>query len=96
MMTVAASLVISAVPHPFTSREEYELAMRMPIGEEWNASHVVKEMTKPAIKVRAGRIIEPISLPKKRSHAPTDASSSSKDDRQPKQHKKQKTQQRVS
>jgi len=77
------------VPHPFTSREEYEQAMRMPLGgedcnssksltfdyfkvlcscdvEEWNASHVVKENTRPAVLTRAGRLIEPIKLPKKR------------------------------
>ena len=55
---------ISKIPHPFTSREEYERSLQMPVGAEWNASHVVRENTKPEIYVRAGRLIEPIKLPK--------------------------------
>ena len=35
--------------------------------DDWNASHVVKKNTQPAVKVAAGRIIEPIKLAKKRS-----------------------------
>lgn len=61
--------------------------MRMPIGEEWNASHVVKGMTKPAIKRRAGRIIEPITLPKKRSHASSGGNSKSEETKQDKKQK---------
>jgi hypothetical protein len=38
----------------------------MPLGEEWNAATVVKNTTAPAVKTRAGRFIEPITLPKKR------------------------------
>ena len=34
---------------------------------EWNASHVVRSNTKPEILTRAGRIIEPVKLDKKRS-----------------------------
>ena len=35
------------------------------IGSEWNSSEVVKMNTKPEIKIRGGRLIEPIKLPKK-------------------------------
>ena len=35
--------------------------------EEWNASHVVRKNTKPEVMLRAGRIIEPIKLPKQTS-----------------------------
>jgi U3 small nucleolar RNA-associated protein 14 len=62
----AAKFKISEIPHPFTSREEYERSLQMPLGGEWNALHVVKKVTKPEILLRAGRIIEPIKLPKKR------------------------------
>lgn len=41
--------------------------------EEWNASHVVKENTQPEILTRAGRVIEPIKLPKKRSKSEVNA-----------------------
>lgn len=63
----AAKYVIDKIPHPFTSREEYERSIQMPIGEEWNASNVVASNIKPDILTRSGRIIEPIKLPKKRA-----------------------------
>lgn len=55
---------LAAVPHPFTSREEYERSIQMPLGEEWNASHIVRRNTKPEIMLRAGRIVAPIKLSK--------------------------------
>jgi U3 small nucleolar RNA-associated protein 14 len=60
----AAKYKISDIPHPFTSREEYERSIQMPLGEEWNASHIVRKNTKPEVMTRAGRIIAPITLPK--------------------------------
>lgn len=30
--------VVEGVPFPFTSREQYERAMRQPLGREWNSS----------------------------------------------------------
>lgn len=58
---------IAAVPHPFTSREEYERSLQMPVGGEWNASHIVAQNTKPEVRTRAGRVLEPIKLAKKRT-----------------------------
>jgi len=63
----AAKFKIAEIPHPFTTREEYEQSLKMPIGEEWNASHVVRSNTKPEIFMRAGRVVEPIKLGKQRS-----------------------------
>lgn len=60
----AAKYKIADIPHPFSTREEYERSLQMPIGEDWNASNVVKNNTKPEIKMRAGRIIEPIAKPR--------------------------------
>ena len=60
----AAKYKITDVPHPFISREEYERSLLMPVGGEWNASNVVNSNTMPAILLRAGRIVEPITLPK--------------------------------
>jgi len=62
----ASKYKIAEVPHPFTTREEYERSLQMPIGDLWNASDVVRKNTQPAVKVRPGRILEPIKLPKKR------------------------------
>lgn len=65
----AAKYKISDIPHPFTSREEYERSIQMPLGEEWNASHIVRKNTKPEVMTRAGRIIAPIALPKQQQVA---------------------------
>ena len=65
----AAKYKLGEVPHPFTSREEYERSLAMPMGSEFNATHVVKTYTKPEVLLRAGRIIEPIKLPKQRAQA---------------------------
>lgn len=61
----AAKYKVAAVPYPFSSREEYERSLQMPVGGEWQASQVVSQLTQPEIKKRAGRIIAPIVLPKK-------------------------------
>ena len=61
----ASKYKIADIPHPFTTREEYEQSLLMPVGEEWNASHVVRSNTKPEIMLRAGRIIEPVKLSKR-------------------------------
>ena len=63
----ASKYKIDEIPHPFTSREEYERSLQMPIGEEWNATNVVRQNTKPEILLRAGRIIEPPKIGKKRA-----------------------------
>jgi len=73
----AAKFKISEIPHPFTTVEEYERSLQMPLGDEWNSSDVVKRNTQPEVKTRAGRIIEPVKLAKKRS-APALAASNAK------------------
>jgi U3 small nucleolar RNA-associated protein 14 len=64
-----AKYKLTTVPHPFTSREEYERSIQMPLGEEWNASHIVRRNTKPEIMLRAGRVIAPIKLSKDKTSA---------------------------
>lgn len=65
----ASKYKIAEIPHPFTSVEEYERSLQMPLGDEWNASDVVKSQCQPEIKLRPGRVIEPIKLSKKRTSA---------------------------
>lgn len=55
------------IPHPYSSIAEYNRAMQMPLGPEWNAAHVVNKLTAPEIKKRMGRIIEPIKQPTKKA-----------------------------
>lgn len=58
---LADSFMVSQVPHPFTSREEYERAMAGGVGREWNVSKSFKDMTRPEIMTRPGKIIQPLS-----------------------------------
>ena len=52
---------LSEIPYPYKSREEYERAIAGNIGQEWNTIHGTKEMSRPAVLVRAGKIIQPIA-----------------------------------
>ena len=63
----AAKYKITEIPRPYTTVEEYERSLQMPLGDEWNSSDVVKSNTQPEIKLRPGRVIEPLKLSKKRS-----------------------------
>lgn len=51
---------LSEIPYPYRTREEYERAISGNIGQEWNTMHGTKEMSRPAVLVRAGKIIQPI------------------------------------
>ena len=62
----ANNYMVDKIPHPYTTREEYEQSLRIPLGDEWNATHVVLKNTKPEVITRAGRIIEAANLPKKK------------------------------
>jgi U3 small nucleolar RNA-associated protein 14 len=61
MKKTANSFQIARIPYPYKSREEYERAMTGGIGKEWNVSSGVKNMTRPEIITRSGKIIQPIS-----------------------------------
>lgn len=52
---------LSEIPYPYRSREEYEKAIAGNIGQEWNTLQGTKEMSRPAVLVRAGKIIQPIA-----------------------------------
>jgi Utp14 protein len=52
------------VPYPFTSKEQYERAMRQPVGKEWNTTQSVRELTRKDVLFKAGTIIDPIHLSK--------------------------------
>lgn len=56
-----AKFQLSEIPYPYRSREEYERAIAGSIGQEWNTSQGAKEMSRPAVLVRAGKIIQPIA-----------------------------------
>ncbi|KAL3669703.1 hypothetical protein V7S43_005084 [Phytophthora oleae] len=60
----AAKFTVKDVPYPFTSREEYEAAMRNPLGSDWNTSQVTNVLTAPKIMKHAGTSIAPLVLSK--------------------------------
>jgi U3 small nucleolar RNA-associated protein 14 len=62
MKRLADAHMISEVPYPYSSREEYERSMAGGVGREWNVTSSFKDMTRPEIMTRAGKIIQPISI----------------------------------
>jgi U3 small nucleolar RNA-associated protein 14 len=57
----ANSFQVAHIPYPYKSREEYEKAMSGGLGKEWNVSSGVKNLTRPDVLTRAGKVIQPIS-----------------------------------
>lgn len=58
----ATKFMCAAVPYPFTSRQQYELAMRNPLGSDWNTARSAQKLSQPKIMTRAGTIINPLEL----------------------------------
>ena len=63
-----AKFLLGEIPYPYKSREEYEKALAGNLGQEWNTIQGAKEVTRPSVLVRAGKIIKPIT--KKAKAAP--------------------------
>jgi len=63
----ANNFMLADVPHPYASRAEYEQAMLGGVGREWNVSSSYKNMTRPEILTRSGKLIQPISKKAKQS-----------------------------
>jgi U3 small nucleolar RNA-associated protein 14 len=66
----ANGFMLGDVPHPFSSRYEYEQAMIGGVGREWNVSSSFRNATRPDILTRPGKIIQPISKRTKAPRAP--------------------------
>lgn len=60
----SAPLRVAAVPYPFTSREQYERTLAVPLGREWNTRNTFEQANKPEVHVRAGTIIQPAKFDK--------------------------------
>ena len=48
------------VPYPYTSRAQYEMAMRNPLGPEWNTRTQHQKLTLPRVTTKPGKAIKPI------------------------------------
>eukprot|EP00744_Colponema_vietnamica_P005641 GILI01008241.1.p1 GENE.GILI01008241.1~~GILI01008241.1.p1 ORF type:complete len:352 (-),score=162.59 GILI01008241.1:266-1321(-) len=60
----AAKYMLDQLPHPFTSREQYEQAMRHPLGREWNTTAVYHRLIQPDVVAKKGAVIKPLQLQK--------------------------------
>lgn len=60
----AMKYLVEHIPHPFTSVEQYEKSIRTPLGPDFNTMTAFQQITKPAVIVKQGAIIKPLSNPK--------------------------------
>lgn len=49
------------MPHPFTSVQDYEASLRMPIGRNFVPENSFQKLIEPPVKTTLGKIIEPMS-----------------------------------
>lgn len=52
-----------AVPFPYESREQYERALRMPVGQEWTSRETHQRLTMPRVITKQGTVIDPLKAP---------------------------------
>jgi U3 small nucleolar RNA-associated protein 14 len=50
------------VPYPFTSKEQYEAHMALPLGRDFNAGLAFVDLQKPEVVVRRGSYVKPIEF----------------------------------
>jgi U3 small nucleolar RNA-associated protein 14 len=62
-----AKFMVDSIPYPFKTREEYERAMLGPVGREWNVTNSFKDMSRPEIQTRIGKVIQPLSQKEKKN-----------------------------
>lgn len=53
--------LISSVPFPFKSIQDFEASMRLPIGRDFIPESAHRKLTMPSVVTKAGTIIEPMS-----------------------------------
>ncbi|KAJ2051090.1 hypothetical protein H4S04_002196 [Coemansia sp. S16] len=56
----------SNLPFPFYTSKQYEETLQAPLGKEWNTAKSHSKGIKPRVLVKAGKIIDPLSIPSKK------------------------------
>mmetsp|Transcript_55110 Transcript_55110/g.75752 ORF Transcript_55110/g.75752 Transcript_55110/m.75752 type:complete len:80 (+) Transcript_55110:1759-1998(+) len=56
----ANKYLIKEVPHPYNSAKQFEAAMAMPIGKEWNTHESYNRLIQSDVITKAGTIIKPL------------------------------------
>ncbi|PBP18196.1 small nucleolar ribonucleoprotein complex subunit Utp14 [Diplocarpon rosae] len=52
----------TTLPHTFETQQQYERALRLPIGPQWSTKETFQDVTKPRVMIKQG-IIAPMSKP---------------------------------
>ncbi|KAM7532448.1 hypothetical protein Aperf_G00000133018 [Anoplocephala perfoliata] len=52
--------LVKKIPFPYSTPEQYETVMAQPVSREWTTEAAHKELTKPKVILKAGRVIKPI------------------------------------
>ncbi|KAG4301749.1 hypothetical protein PCK1_001986 [Pneumocystis canis] len=55
-------LLVSSVPYPYQTREQYEMSLRLPYGPEWTTRGQYQKLITPPIIIKQGSIIEPLKI----------------------------------
>ena len=51
---------INKVPFPYKAKEQYERALDLPVGREWNTLGIYQKRIEPTVTVKKGSIIHPV------------------------------------
>lgn len=51
------------LPHQFESRQQYERALRLPMGPEWSTRNHFQDAIKPRVLLKQGQVIRPLAKP---------------------------------
>lgn len=54
---------LGSVPYGYETQEQYERALRMPIGEEWLARSTHQKVILPRVQVKQGVVVDPMTAP---------------------------------
>ncbi|VDK21140.1 unnamed protein product [Taenia asiatica] len=53
--------LVKKIPFPYAKPQQYEQAMAQPVSREWTTEAAHRELTKPKVVLKAGRVIKPIN-----------------------------------
>lgn len=48
------------IPFPYVSAQQFEKSIRAPLGKTWNPESVLRDLTKPKVVTKLGKVITPI------------------------------------
>ncbi|GAA6063640.1 hypothetical protein JCM10212_002601 [Sporobolomyces blumeae] len=57
----AAKYMLKDLPFPYTSAAQHEHKLRTPMGPEWSTSTVLRDQTIPAVLIKPGATVRPVS-----------------------------------